>query len=384
MREIVTVAAVLALTALPVAADVTIQQSVAMDVAGAIKMHGTTTDLLTSDKERRDSEFHCEGFMAMVCGNMRNGEIIRLDRDLSWQLRPDKKIYTETPFPTPEERAQAQQKMQETLDKMKQCQASQPKRPESNKGDTSDCDMSPPKTDVRQTDEHVTIAGHDTRKSSVKVSQTCTNHKTGDVCEFVYGFDTWLSQDAPEGLADQRAFQKAYMTKMGLDVNTPALKGVMQQFMAAYAGNMKELADKASSLKGYPLRTTYRVIVGGPQCSRSKQSADSDDSSSPSAGGGLSGLAASGAGKLLGGFLAKRNQNNGSDSGAASAASAANTAPVLPDGYAQLVAFTTETTAVTVGPVTADQFEVPSGWTLEKPKPGKEQEFTCPTDNKGK
>lgn len=381
MKEIVTAAAVFALAALPAAADVTTQQSIAMDVAGAIKMHGTTTDLITADKERRDSVFHCEGFMSLFCGNMSNGEIIRLDRDLSWQLRPDKKIYTETPFPTPEERAQAQQKMQETLDKVKQCQSSQPKRPEANKGDTSDCDMSPPKVDVRQTDEHATIAGHDARKSSVKLSQTCTNHKTGDVCEFVYGFDTWLTQDAPEGLADQRAFQRAYMTKMGLDPNTPAMKGAMQQFMAPYASTMKDLADKASSLKGYPLRTTFRLIVGGPQCSRGKQDSSSDSGSDSSpGGGGLSGLAA---GKLFG-MLAKRNQNKDSDSGASSAASAANTAPTLPDGYAQVMAFTTETTAVTVGPVAADQFEIPAGWTLEKSKPGKNQEFTCPTDDKGK
>jgi hypothetical protein len=170
------------------------------------------------------------------------------------------------------------------------------------------------------------------------------------------------------------------MTKMGLDPNAPAFKGIMQQFLAPYAGNMKDLADKASTLKGYPMRTTFRVIVGGDKCSQGKQSSDSSSDSGPSAGGGLSGLAANAGGKLLGGLLAKRNKPSADDS--TSAAAAANSAPTLPDGYAQVIAFTTETTAVTPGPIVPEQFEIPAGWTLEKPKPTKNSEYTCPTDDK--
>jgi len=43
--------------------------------------------------------------------------------------------------------------------------------------------------DVKQTDEHATLAGHDSRKSSVTLTQTCTDKDTGDVCDLVYGFD---------------------------------------------------------------------------------------------------------------------------------------------------------------------------------------------------
>jgi hypothetical protein len=377
MKEII-MAAVVALAAVPAVADVTVQDSIALDVAGLVKAHGSTTELTTSDKQRRDSEFHCEGFMSLFCGNTHSGEIIRLDRDLSWQLRPDKKVYTETAFPTPEERALAQQKLQETLDQMKQCQQSQAKHPSQNKGDTSDCDMSPPKFDVKPSDEHATIAGHDARKTSVKLSQTCTNRKTGDVCEFVYGFDLWLTQDALDGLDERRAFQKNYLSKMGLDPNSQAVKGVVQQFTAQYATQMKQVADKAGDLKGYPLRSTFRLIIGGPNCSKAKSSDDSG--SAPSAGGGLSGLAASAGGKLLSGFLSKHSAAGNSDS--SQSAIAANSAPTLPDGYAQVIAFTTETTAVTSGAISPEQFEIPAGWTLEKPKPNKSSEFSCPTADK--
>src|SRR5580658_5150238 len=230
MKEKIITSVLLVLATTPALSDVTTQESMALDAAGVIKIHGTTLDLTSSDRQRRDSEFHCEGFMSLLCGSAKTGEIIRLDKDLTWQLRPDKKTYIETAFPTPEERAMAQQKMQETLDKMKQCQQQQASRPGQKRGDTSDCDLSPPKVDMRTTDEHASIAGHDALKSSVKMSQTCTDRKTGDICEMVYGFDVWMTEDQIEGVADRRAFSKAYLTKMGLDSDNPQIKGAAQQF----------------------------------------------------------------------------------------------------------------------------------------------------------
>lgn len=376
MKEKIIAAALFALATSPVRADVTTQENMALDAAGVVKLHGTTTEMTSADKERRDSEFHCEGFMSLLCGNARSGEIIRLDKDLSWQLRPDKKTYLENAFPTPEERAMAQQKLQETLDKMKQCQQQQAPRPAQNKGDTSNCDLSPPKVDMRTTDDHATIAGHDARKSSVKMSQTCTDKKTGDVCELVYGFDIWLTQDPLDGLGDKRAFQKAYLTKMGLDANNPQIKGIAQQFMAAYSGTLKDMQAKAASLKGYPLRTTFRLITGGDNCSKAKQSDDSG--AGGGGGGGLSGLAGNVGGKLLGGLLAKKNAPAANDP--SQSAIAANAPPPLPDNYVQVIAFTIETSAVSTGAIPAEQFDLPAGWTREYPKAAKNSEFSCPNE----
>lgn len=360
-------------------ADVTTQESMSLDAASIVKMHGTTFERTSADKQRRDSEFHCEGLMSLVCGSNKTADIIRIDRSLEWQLRPDKKTYLETPFPTPEERAAAQQKMQETLEKMKQCQQQQPQKSAPGAADTSKCDLSPPKIEVKQSDEHASLAGHDTRKSSVKMTQTCTDKQSGDVCELVYGFDVWLTSDELAGAADRRAFQRAYMKKLGLDENNPATKGAAQQFLAQYAGTMKELSAKASELKGYPLRTTFRFSMGGEHCGKAKgssgQDAQSDDNSG---GGGLSGLAAKGAGKLLGGLLSKKSSN--SSSGADP-----NQPPPAAPGAApsvQIIAFTVETTAIDTAAIPAEQFELPAGWTPEKPKVSKSEEFTCPANGK--
>ena len=55
-------------------ADVTIQQQSTFDLS-AIKAHGSSTEYTTADKQRRDSDFHCEGFMSMLCGNAQSADI---------------------------------------------------------------------------------------------------------------------------------------------------------------------------------------------------------------------------------------------------------------------------------------------------------------------
>jgi len=383
-------AALLALSALaglPASslADVTTQQSTTLDAVGIIKMHGSSVERTTPDKQRRQSEYHCEGMMSLLCGNTKTDDIIRIDRSLEWKLDPKAKTYLETPFPTPEERAAAQQKMQQTLEKMKQC-PQQPQQPAQAGTDTSKCQMSPPRIEVKQTDEHATLVGHDTRKSSITLTQTCTDKDTGDVCEMVYGFDLWLTGDEIAGAADRREFGLAYMKKLGLDENSPELRDATQQFLAQYAGMMKDLAGKAKELKGYPLRTTFRFTIGGEHCGKAKDASSQGSGGSSASGGGgvlggvssLGGLASQAGSKLLGGLMSRKSSSSSSSSG-----SDPNAPPPAAPGAppsTQIIAFTTETTAIDTGAIPAEQFELPAGWKPETPKPPrKEEEFTCPT-----
>lgn len=103
-------------------ADVTIQQQSVFDLS-IIKAHSESTEYTTSDKQRRDSALHCEGFMSLLCGNSESGEIIRLDRGVQWTLQPKKKDYIETAFLTPAQRLEMEQQLQANLEKMKQCPA---------------------------------------------------------------------------------------------------------------------------------------------------------------------------------------------------------------------------------------------------------------------
>jgi hypothetical protein len=373
-------------------ADVTIEQKTSLDVASMIRVHGATTTSITADKKRDDSESHCEGIMSLVCGNLHGGEIVRLDRGLTWHLEPDKKSYREDIFATPEQLAEMRAKMQATLEKMRSCPVSQKQQPI----DKSKCEMSPPKIDVHKTDEKMTIAGHDAQRTLATLTESCTNRDTGDVCDTVVALDLWLTQDKLPGAGDQRAFAQAYAKKLGLEDAQGAMRGEFAKFLAPYQSQIKQLTDKSSDLKGQPLRTSLRVMMGGQQCSSTAKMKSSDSAGGETSAGGGNPMnnvaqASKAIGSALGGLFHKKktddSQAAGTDTATASNAPPAAGPATNPTGapdpfaqYVQMAAFTMETVTINTDTVPAGRFEVPSDWKKIVPTPSKrgDEEFTCP------
>jgi hypothetical protein len=351
-------------------ADVTIQQQSVFDLS-IIKAHSESTEYTTSDKQRRESTLHCEGFMSLLCGNSESSEIIRLDRELQWTLQPKKKEYLETPFLSAAQRLALQQQAMAALEKMKQCPSkSQQTAPGP---DQSKCQMSPPQFSVQQTELRATFAGHDARLTQLSMTESCKNPDTGDTCDFTIGMDAWLTQEQIIGLEDRRAFQSAYVHKLGLDDRDGILQVQMRQFLAPYAESLKQLAVKADDMKGYPLKTAIRISFGGEHCAAA-QNQPTDSSSRDSASGIPTNLgsAATAIGSKLGGLFGKKKAD-------ATADPSTSAAPPLPPGMTQAAQFSVETKSITPGPVTPDEFEIPAGWKLVQPaqtKPTKE--FSCP------
>ena len=359
LRTAAAVAAVLVANA--AIADVTTHESIALNLGGMIHMNGTSTEWTTVDRQRKDSDLRCEGFMSLLCGKNKSQSIVRLDKDVEWQVKPDKKTYLETPLPTAEERAAAKQKLRAMMDKLRECQKKQPQAAQG--VDKSKCEMSPPKLEVKKTDDHATLIGHDARRTSVNMTQTCTDKSTGDICEMNYGFDVWLTTDEIVGLAEKSAFAKAFLKKMGLDESDTVLQGQVRQLMAQYADTLKELATKAQDLKGTPLKTSFHFAMGGEHCGNAKkQQANSGDEGDKS---GLPGAGAI-AGKVFGSLFSKKAKDKDS----------APPASASPDTVA-LAEFTVETTGIETGAVSPDKFEIPSGFSRETPKPEKEHEMSC-------
>jgi len=389
-------------------ADVTIQQQTTFDFA-FIKAHGSSTEYTTADKQRRDTELHCEGFMAMFCGNAQSAEVVRLDRDLRWELEPKKKEYRETAFPTAAQRQAAAQQAEETLAKMKECPAMQRT---ATAPDTSKCDLSPPRIDVKQTGTHAMFAGHDTQLTQLALTRSCTNKETGDVCDFVFALDSWLTQDAIAALAERKTFEDAYLGKLGVDPSDPAIQRQMRQFLAPYADTLKQLNTRAADFKGYPLKTAIRIAFGGEHCGAAKGGASSGAGSAGSgsvvgdatqaAGDAAAGSAANAAGsaaaaaatnaagntvggsvlgsaasafgsKLVGGLFNRKKPDSPS---AGSAATSAGNG--LPPGMVQAAQITIETTSIDAAAVPATQFDIPAGWTLIHPQASASKEFSCP------
>jgi hypothetical protein len=385
--------------------DVTIQQQTQFDFA-FIKSHGTTTELTTADKRRRDSEMHCEGMMSMFCGNTQSGEIIRLDRDVEWALEPKKMEYRETPLPTAAQRLAAKQEAQAMMEKIKQCPAvAQHSAPAP---DTSKCEMSPPRFEVKQPGTHATFAGHDAQLTQLALTQSCTNKSTGDVCDFLFAVDTWLTQDEIAGLADQKAFSQAYAAKLGLDPRDPEIQKQMRQFLAPYTDALKEVSAKSSELKGHPLKSVMRIAFGGEHCASAKNqpaggggnvltdanqaAGDAAAASATSAAGSAAGAAAGNAAKnsiggsvfssaanAFGSKLASGLFNKKKDTAAPPPAATPDNA--LPPGMIQAAQISVETTSISTGAVPAEKFEIPAGWKRVEPqaKGTGSKEFTCPT-----
>jgi hypothetical protein len=373
-------------------ADVTIEQKTTLDVASLIRAHGSSTTSIAADKKREDTESHCEGMMSLVCGNVRGGEIVRLDRGLTWHLEPGKKSYREDIFATPEQLAQMRAKMQARLEKMRSCPISQ-NQPPINK---SKCEMSAPKIEVHKTGDRTSIAGHDAQRTLATLTETCTDKESGDVCDTVVAVDLWLTQDDVPGADDRRTFGQAYAKKMGIVDEQGALRGEFAKFLAPYQSQIKQLTDKSSDLKGQPLRTSLRVVMGGPQCGAAKKANASAAADAPaSTGNPMSNVAQAGkaigtsAANLVGNLFHKKKTDDSQTAANATAASAAaapdpSAAPtVVQDPYAQFVqlaTFTIETLAISTDSVPAERFEVPKDWKKDIPKPSRQgdDEFTCP------
>jgi hypothetical protein len=261
--------------------------------------------------------------------------------------------------------------------------------------------MSPPKIDVHKTNDKMSVAGHDAQRTAATLTESCTSKDTGDVCDMVVAIDVWLTQENLPGAGDRRTFDQAYAKKLGLVDEQGALHGEFAKFLAPYQSQIKQLTDKSSDLKGQPLKTTLRVLMGGQQCSatakmKANGSADRDnsagDSGNPMANVAQAGKAiGSSVGNLVGGLFHKKKTGD-SQAGASAAAppdaAAASApppaaAPSAPDPYAQFVqmaAFTTETVAINTDAIPVDRFEVPGDWKKDSPKASKQadDDFTCP------
>ena len=400
-------AAALAALPAPARADVTVGQKTSMSLAG-INIDIDSVEHTSADKQRSDSTVTCHGLLSLFCHNVEGGRIVRLDKQVEWQLQPKKKLYSETPFPTAEQRAEAQQRLEAAMEEMKKCPMPQSQNvSRTSAPDTAHCQLSSPVLNVNATGEHATILGHDARKTSVVLSQTCTDTQTGDVCEVDYGFDTWLTTDEIPGTEERNAFVKKYLQAQGLDPNNPQLQRTVTQFMAPYADQLKQLRARAADLKGYPLRTTFYMAFGGPHCGKAKQAQaqQASDSSrfsmhsiaSNAIAGGLSGLFHRGAAAIhadsLGGAAASGAANEAADPAANAAASSMTaqsssggaTAPAPASGpLVRVVSLTSETTAIDTASIPSDQFEIPADWKLEPRKQARASSAPkCPTAGKG-
>jgi hypothetical protein len=341
-------------------ADITTENTIAVEGIGAMAMgnlSGTTRTTISGDKSRTDSDIQMKSRLVRVLARGALGptaQIVRLDQDKIYHLNLNKKEYTETSF----------EQMREQFSKLSdQTTESGQKQPSA--VDESKCEWLPPKVDVQRTGEKQQIAGYDAERITILASQPCKDRSTGSICEVALGLDEWLAAGLTES-AEAQKYHRAYAAKLGLDVsNAQDFSQRAQAMFGRYKGIWSELVTKMQGVKGYPVKSSITLALGGEQCQNAKQAQSQSADSGGSSGSGPGALGEV-AGKLGSLFHKKKDEGDASAQPAAAATPAA-----VPPGDIPLVTISTQLVSISNTALAADAFEVPADF---KKREGKGQQ----------
>jgi hypothetical protein len=336
-----------------VQADITIVRSTSVDGVGAMafaNMTGTSSTNISGDKSRTDSDMKMQsklvGFLARNAMGS-TAEIVLLDQDKLYHLNLNRKEYTETTF----EQLHAQ--MQKASDQIN----SNENKQQPSAVDQSKCVWLPAKVDVTKSGEKAQFAGYDATRVTVTATQPCQDKDTGAICEIALVLDQWISADFAES-NEARKFYSAYASKMGIDLsNSQDVSERARALFARYKGVWTEVAAKMQSVKGYPVKSSFTLGVGGPQCkdSNSQPAQTGQADSTPQGSGGIAGAMV---GKLGGLFQKKKDPQD-----APAAQPTPAIAPiVMPPGDVTLMTVSSQLVSVSTNAVSADVFTVPAGF----------------------
>ncbi|HKU14538.1 MAG TPA: hypothetical protein VJQ52_09095 [Steroidobacteraceae bacterium] len=329
-------------------ADVTMQEQMSLSGAGMMKManmSGTTTTIISGDRARTESNMQFESGLMRTFARGAGGphiEIVRLDQDTIYSLDPKKKTYTQTTF------AEQRARMQQAMDAMNQSQASQQQA--TSGVDESQCEWSDPKADVKRTGEKAAIAGYQAEHVTVTATQSCTDKKTGQVCDFGLVLDQWVAPGF-EASAETLKYQQAYAEKLGLGAaSSRDFAERAQSMFGRYKGLWAEVGAKMKDVKGYPVKSSFGLGVGGAQCQSTQQTqAAGGPQSSPGIGGALGGA--------LGGMFKKKQQEPQPQ---------AAPPQTMPGGLMPLMSMSSELVSISRDAVAAQTFELPADYKKAK------------------
>jgi hypothetical protein len=350
---LVLMGSILGFAAVTARADITIERTTSVDGVGAMafaNMSGTSKTSISGDKSRTDSDMKMQskiiGFLARNSMGP-SAEIVLLDQDKLYHLNLNKKEYTEMTF----------EQLRGQLQKMSGQMNSSEQKQQPSAVDQSKCVWLPAKVDITKSGEKAQFAGYDAQRVTVTATQPCQDKETGAICEIALVLDQWTSADFAQS-NEARKFYTAYASKMGIDPsNSQDVSERAKALFSQYKGVWTEVAAKMQSVKGYPVKSSFTLGLGGPQCkdSNSQQAQTSQtDNNSP----GPSGIAGAVVGKLGGLFQKKKDP---ADAPAAAAAPAA--APVvMPPGDVALMTVSSQLVSVSTNDVSADAFVVPAGF----------------------
>jgi hypothetical protein len=349
----------------PAFADVTVEQKLRVDAAGALSMaamEGTTVTAIVARNARTDNDLKFKSALVRTFagGAGKTSSIIRLDEERIIDLDHKKKRYTDTTFA--EMRAQTQEAMQQMAEASATTSPGEP-------GGTAlpvteeNCEWSEPVLKVTRSGEQKEIAGLAAQQSAITATQTCRDPETGKACDLIWTLEQWLAPEAPGG-EEMRAFWTGYAQKLGFDelAGQPGMPAMTQLF-SQYRQGWEEIEEQMGGLAGYPVKTVMHLDIGGDECTTPEGQPISNqtvfgEAVAEAAGGAAAESVGGAAGGVIGGAIAKGLFKTFGKKKKAEEVAVAE--PVT--GTVQLFRVESETTRIATDAVSADRFEIPGGY----------------------
>lgn len=284
------------------------------------------------------------GFLGRVAGDMGADVITNIEKDVVWTIDHKNKAYSESRITLPKEK----EKTDKPAGRAKKDKEEKPK-----------VRVIRSELSVKDTGEKKTINGFACSRYLVTWLIETENIETGERSKTTMTNSLWNTPETKEIRTLQKEemeFSKAYMRRLGLDVSPEdarkfGMTAVASQFgedEQAMSKGLKELQEKMSKIKGYPIITALKWEVETSGTSRpAKDESAGKDSEDVDVSGGIGGLL---------GSLAKRSVKK---KAAESAKESEKDGNVLFD-------FSSEIKRIDVSSIPSSDFEVPQGYKLKK------------------
>ena len=369
-------AALLALTAGTASADVTTEQKISIQGLGPMSfadMSGTTRLAISGSRSRTDSDVVMQSKLVRFLARGAAGptaEIVLLDSDKLYRLNMNRKEYSEQSF------EDLRSNMQKALQGGRGDAGEARQQPSAI--DQSKCDWLPPKSDVKKTGAQATVAGYQAEEVLITAEQPCKDKESGSICEIALSVDEWLAPSF--ATSDEVAkYHKAYAQKLGLDsatLNQDASDRAKAMF-SQYQGVWEDIVTKLKGVKGYPVRSSFSLAIGGDQCKQAQSAREqagdthsSDTDSSSSGGSSAAPTSPADLANQVGAKLGSLFHHKKADSQAAAdhqgtqsppaATTPATPAATGPSGTIPLMTISSELVSVSTAPIPANAFDVPA------------------------
>ncbi len=310
-------------------AQVTYQEEMTSNgLSGMMAFKSTSTTYLGETAKNQTSEIEFTGgFMKHVAPKSTSASIVRLDKEVFWDLNISQKEYTEMTF------ADFKKMIKEGMSAEPMPPAQGPEGDETNE---DEYEWGKPVIRVIKGKKTQNVNGFKCQDYTIQVTTVGKHKKTGIKDTILVVNDLWNSVVTATAMEKMKKFHQTLAQKLGFDQPTKGMGAIF----SAYKDYLEKIAAEASKLEGYPVKSTMRMTM----TTHAQKSLEKKDDQEEKSDVDLSNPV----GGLLGGFakkMAKKQMEKKSTSGAK-----------------EVFQFTNELKSIKVGDVSADKFEIPAGF----------------------